>query len=225
MTRPGTLPPRSCLVRPCSSPSLPPSRITRRTSDLFSSSFWYIAGSASNHISCFIRPSESLSLLPELQIFFPAYILRQNAYRRREIRLRGLRSWPPRQQLSAFWYVDHHPGCPSCCPHAPHTPYKTQSRRVSLWNAELTRHLAFLDRPLQHINKKGRPVSQCAHCRAMRKSRSAHVKCDCGIKPNKCIHLQPRVNGHTRKSQSSVFPSTALSTIPCWQHTWVPVLT
>ncbi|KAI9839719.1 MAG: hypothetical protein M1838_004278 [Thelocarpon superellum] len=36
------------------------------------------------------------------------------------------------------------------------------------------------DRPLQHINKKGRPVSQCQHCRGLRKSRSAHVKCDCG---------------------------------------------
>ncbi|CEI60556.1 hypothetical protein FVEN_g9960 [Fusarium venenatum] len=53
------------------------------------------------------------------------------------------------------------------------------------------------DRPLQHINKKGRPVSQCAHCRAMRKSRSAHVKCDCGEKTSKCAHLQPTVDGHT----------------------------
>ncbi|KAI5464776.1 hypothetical protein BGZ63DRAFT_350604 [Mariannaea sp. PMI_226] len=52
------------------------------------------------------------------------------------------------------------------------------------------------DRPLQHINKKGRPVSQCAHCRAMRKSRSAHVKCDCGEKTSKCQHLQPTVEGH-----------------------------
>ncbi|KAB8294077.1 hypothetical protein EYC80_009532 [Monilinia laxa] len=36
------------------------------------------------------------------------------------------------------------------------------------------------ERPLQHINKKGRPVSQCAHCRTMRKSRAAHVRCECG---------------------------------------------
>lgn len=53
------------------------------------------------------------------------------------------------------------------------------------------------DRPLQHINKKGRPVSQCSHCRAMRKSRSSHVKCDCGEKTSKCAHLQPTVEGHT----------------------------
>ncbi|KAH8154144.1 uncharacterized protein LAJ45_01912 [Morchella importuna] len=36
------------------------------------------------------------------------------------------------------------------------------------------------DRKLLPIAKKGRPVSQCSHCRHMRKSRSAHVKCDCG---------------------------------------------
>ncbi|KZF21050.1 hypothetical protein L228DRAFT_165399 [Xylona heveae TC161] len=40
------------------------------------------------------------------------------------------------------------------------------------------------DRPLTHINKKGRPVSQCQHCRGLRKSRSAHVKCDCSEKPH-----------------------------------------
>lgn len=37
-----------------------------------------------------------------------------------------------------------------------------------------------IDRKLLPIAKKGRPVSQCSHCRHMRKSRSAHVKCDCG---------------------------------------------
>ncbi|PHH66546.1 hypothetical protein CDD81_7021 [Ophiocordyceps australis] len=52
------------------------------------------------------------------------------------------------------------------------------------------------DRPLQHINKKGRPVSQCQHCRTLRKSRSAHVKCDCGEKTSKCAHLQQPVQGH-----------------------------
>ncbi|KAK0628802.1 hypothetical protein B0T17DRAFT_588816 [Bombardia bombarda] len=52
------------------------------------------------------------------------------------------------------------------------------------------------DRPLQHINKKGRPVSQCQHCRAMRKSRASHVKCDCGEKTHKCMHLKNTVDGH-----------------------------
>ncbi|KAJ5825650.1 hypothetical protein N7474_002788 [Penicillium riverlandense] len=41
------------------------------------------------------------------------------------------------------------------------------------------------DRPLTHINKKGRPVSQCTHCRGLRKSRTTHVKCDCGEKKKK----------------------------------------
>ncbi|KAI3398963.1 hypothetical protein diail_7990 [Diaporthe ilicicola] len=53
-----------------------------------------------------------------------------------------------------------------------------------------------LNRPLQHINKKGRPVSQCSHCRNMRRSKSAHVKCDCGEKTSKCVHLQATVDGH-----------------------------
>jgi len=49
------------------------------------------------------------------------------------------------------------------------------------------------DRPLQHINKKGRPVSQCTHCRTLRKSRAAHVRCDCGgekahVKGPACTH-------------------------------------
>ncbi|KAL2373356.1 hypothetical protein RJ035_004683 [Blastomyces gilchristii] len=38
------------------------------------------------------------------------------------------------------------------------------------------------DRPLSHINKKGRPVSQCPHCRSLRKSRTTHTKCECGEK-------------------------------------------
>ncbi|KAL9127273.1 MAG: hypothetical protein Q9217_003808 [Psora testacea] len=40
------------------------------------------------------------------------------------------------------------------------------------------------DRPLTHINKKGRPVSQCPHCRGLRKARASHVACECGAKPH-----------------------------------------
>lgn len=50
------------------------------------------------------------------------------------------------------------------------------------------------ERPLTHINKKGRPVTQCQHCRAQRKNRSAHVKCDCGEKTTKCVHLGAKEN-------------------------------
>lgn len=47
------------------------------------------------------------------------------------------------------------------------------------------------DRHLVHVNKKGRPVSQCQHCRGLRKSRSSHVHCECQTKGHtndKCPH-------------------------------------
>jgi hypothetical protein len=49
------------------------------------------------------------------------------------------------------------------------------------------------DRELKQIAKKGRPVSQCPHCRHLRKSRSAHVKCDCGERHGK----DAKKAGHT----------------------------
>ncbi|KND90506.1 Copper resistance protein CRF1 [Tolypocladium ophioglossoides CBS 100239] len=78
------------------------------------------------------------------------------------------------------------------------------------------------DRPLQHINKKGRPVSQCQHCRTMRKSRSTHVKCDCGEKTSKCAHLQQPVEGHKETCccnhgghcTCSLKKETSLDTVP-----------
>lgn len=36
------------------------------------------------------------------------------------------------------------------------------------------------DRPLFEIRKKGRPVSQCPHCRDLRKIKSCHTRCECG---------------------------------------------
>ena len=35
-----------------------------------------------------------------------------------------------------------------------------------------------------HVKKKGRPVSQCQHCRGLRKTRASHVQCECGSKPH-----------------------------------------
>ncbi|EXJ95305.1 hypothetical protein A1O1_00425 [Capronia coronata CBS 617.96] len=49
------------------------------------------------------------------------------------------------------------------------------------------------DRPLVHVNKKGRPVSQCQHCRGLRKARSQHVKCECHDKAHpkdECPHVK-----------------------------------
>ena len=47
------------------------------------------------------------------------------------------------------------------------------------------------DRHLVHVNKKGRPVSQCQHCRGLRKARSQHVHCECQTKghgKDECPH-------------------------------------
>ncbi|KAH8097001.1 ACE1 transcription factor [Cristinia sonorae] len=38
------------------------------------------------------------------------------------------------------------------------------------------------DRPLFEIKKKGRPVTQCEHCRELRKTKQVHVKCSCEVK-------------------------------------------
>lgn len=38
------------------------------------------------------------------------------------------------------------------------------------------------DRPLYEIKKKGRPVTQCEHCRELRKTKQLHIRCICGTK-------------------------------------------
>lgn len=35
------------------------------------------------------------------------------------------------------------------------------------------------ERPLHKVAPKGRPVSQCPHCRSLRKARAQHVRCEC----------------------------------------------
>ncbi|KAH9817566.1 hypothetical protein DFH28DRAFT_962318 [Melampsora americana] len=47
---------------------------------------------------------------------------------------------------------------------------------------------AHTDRTLVEIGKKGRPPTQCAHCRELRRISKVHSKCVCGDKPSK----QPR---------------------------------
>ncbi|KAL0085215.1 copper fist DNA binding domain-containing protein [Phycomyces blakesleeanus] len=46
-------------------------------------------------------------------------------------------------------------------------------------------HCYHTERPLFEIRKKGRPISQCAYCRDLRKTKQAHIKCACGEK-GKC---------------------------------------
>jgi len=42
-------------------------------------------------------------------------------------------------------------------------------------------HCQHTDRPLQPLQRKGRPVSQCQHCRKYRVENKSHVKCTCAI--------------------------------------------
>ncbi|KAG2175948.1 hypothetical protein INT44_000426 [Umbelopsis vinacea] len=37
------------------------------------------------------------------------------------------------------------------------------------------------ERPLQPLQRKGRPISQCNHCRGNRLKNKSHVKCTCAI--------------------------------------------
>lgn len=74
----------------------------------------------------------------------------------------------------------HHQGKCSCDP-----------RGWRKWSGVI---LTCADRPLVHVNKKGRPVSQCQHCRGLRKARSQHVKCECHDKAHvkeECPHEKP----------------------------------
>lgn len=94
------------------------------------------------------------------------------------------------------------------------------------------------DRNLIHVNKKGRPVSQCPHCRGLRKSRTTHAKCDCGDKKKdhldgsasagengeakcRCIHGQ-RCSCALKKEHLDTVPETGLPPVP--PHTTVAEL-
>ncbi|KAH8981909.1 copper fist DNA binding domain-containing protein [Lactarius hatsudake] len=51
------------------------------------------------------------------------------------------------------------------------------------------------DRPLFEIKKKGRPITQCEHCRELRKTKQVHVKCMCEAKD----HILDKEPAPTRK--------------------------
>ncbi|KAH7882907.1 hypothetical protein F5I97DRAFT_1900507 [Phlebopus sp. FC_14] len=64
------------------------------------------------------------------------------------------------------------------------------------------------DRPLFEIKKKGRPVTQCEHCRELRKTKQVHVKCLCGLQnqgasPSEASHSK---KGPTKLPAIAAFP-------------------
>lgn len=49
------------------------------------------------------------------------------------------------------------------------------------------------NRPLIRIQKRGRQVSQCTHCRDLRKSNKSHIKCTCATSST-CKYTIPFFN-------------------------------
>ncbi|PPQ83395.1 hypothetical protein CVT25_003842 [Psilocybe cyanescens] len=58
------------------------------------------------------------------------------------------------------------------------------------------------DRPLFEIKKKGRPVTQCEHCRELRKTKQVHVKCICEAKEESSYQQGPKPG-----FESATFPN------------------
>ncbi|KAJ8082278.1 copper-binding transcription factor [Marasmius tenuissimus] len=59
------------------------------------------------------------------------------------------------------------------------------------------------DRPLFEIKKKGRPVTQCEHCRELRKTKQVHVKCIC----IKADGTPASSKGSNKALESAAFPN------------------
>jgi len=68
------------------------------------------------------------------------------------------------------------------------------------------------DRPLFEIKRKGRPVTQCEHCRELRKTKQVHVKCLCEVKEE-----PPKATSSTFKKKgvfSVAWPNIGSQLIP-----------
>ncbi|KAJ7216311.1 hypothetical protein GGX14DRAFT_441107 [Mycena pura] len=64
------------------------------------------------------------------------------------------------------------------------------------------------DRPLFEIKKKGRPVTQCEHCRELRKTKQVHVKCICELKEQPSSTPTP-TGAKPKKKSTPVLPPHA----------------
>ncbi|RUS13742.1 hypothetical protein BC937DRAFT_94840 [Endogone sp. FLAS-F59071] len=59
--------------------------------------------------------------------------------------------------------------------------YDLRNRSQSCIKGHRVATCRHFQRPLLELQKKGRPVSQCDHCRELRKASKSHVKCTCAI--------------------------------------------
>ncbi|KAK7042136.1 ACE1 transcriptional factor [Favolaschia claudopus] len=62
------------------------------------------------------------------------------------------------------------------------------------------------DRPLFEIKKKGRPVTQCEHCRELRKTKQVHVKCICEAKEPPAPAISSKKKGTPTLPAHAAFP-------------------
>ena len=58
-----------------------------------------------------------------------------------------------------------------------------------------------IDRPLYEIQRKGRPATQCDHCRELRRTKQLHVKCTCDPKQSDAGTSSSASSG-TKKGES-----------------------
>ncbi|KAG7442908.1 uncharacterized protein BT62DRAFT_973238 [Guyanagaster necrorhizus] len=64
------------------------------------------------------------------------------------------------------------------------------------------------DRPLFEIKKKGRPVTQCEHCRELRKRKQVHVKCICMTKEDAGVPTSSTAKkGLSKTLETAAFPN------------------
>lgn len=73
-------------------------------------------------------------------------------------------------------------------------------------------------RPLIEIKKKGRPVTQCVHCRELRKTKQVHVKCLCEGRPEASGSAPRTVVLPAAASKTAVVASAAPSEKTCDCH-------
>ncbi|CAE7071065.1 unnamed protein product, partial [Rhizoctonia solani] len=62
------------------------------------------------------------------------------------------------------------------------------------------------DRALFEIKKKGRPVTQCDHCRELRKTKQVHVRCSCDTKPDSTLASKPSGKKGSRLPAEAAYP-------------------
>lgn len=70
------------------------------------------------------------------------------------------------------------------------------------------------DRPLVSIVKRGRQISQCNHCRDLRKTNQSHVKCTCAIASGKFSAL-PEINRENTANIRSILAPNPINGCLC----------